>query len=469
MSSISKKIAAAFGILLLAVSLAGCDNTERTTDSENTGSAVPTEQHTRPKNIIVMIGDGMGFNHYRAASLFLYGEPDGQPYTGFPIRLAMSTFPAGGKYDPDSFWATFDAARQGSTDSAAAATALATGRKTYRYAVGVDVERHKLRNVVETAEASGRATGIITSVPFSHATPAGFGAHNPTRKNYEEIARDLLNASGLEVLMGAGHPWYDDDGRRRQEPASFTYIGGESTWDALLQGTLGNDCDGDGSNDPWTLVENRDAFRDLTEGPAPKRVLGIAPVARTLQQKRSQDADMPDTAFAQPLIPSVPTLAEMTRGALNVLDEDPDGFFLMIEGGAIDWASHANQAGRMIEEQIAFDRAVAKVIAWIENHSSWQDTLLIVTADHECGFLTGAGPADQWNPLVGRGMLQQPTMAWHSNGHTNSLVPLFAKGAGAESFQDYLMPRPDPLRGPYLDNTSVGKVVMTLLSASPDK
>lgn len=463
MPSLSQKITTILALLLLAASLPGCNNAERT---GKTGTALPAaspNNRVRAKNIILMIGDGMGFNHYRAASLFLYGEPEGQPYAAFPVRVAMSTFAAGGQYDPEAFWASFDAPRHGATDSAAASTAMATGHKTYRYAVGVDTERRTLRNIVEAAEAAGRATGIITSVQFSHATPAGFGAHNPTRKNYEEIARDLLTESGLEVLMGAGHPWYDDSGRRREEPATFSYIGGESTWEALSQNTLGNDSDGDGIADPWTLIEQRESFRNLADGATPKRVVGIAPVARTLQQKRKQTVPS-EQAFAQPLIPSVPTLAEMTRAALNVLDDDPDGFFLMVEGGAIDWASHANQSGRMIEEQVAFDHAVAGAIAWVETHSSWQDTLLIVTADHECGFLNGAGPADRWNPLSGKGMLQQPDLQWHSTGHTNALVPLFAKGAGAKQFRHYLLPKPDPVRGPYLDNTAVGKVTKTLLA-----
>lgn len=458
-SLMQKLTSAVLGGVLLTTCLLACDGSRRAGQV----SAPFSKHRSQVKNIIVMIGDGMGYNHYQAASLFLCGEPGGQPYNAFPVRVGMSTFPADGGYDPAIFWEDFSASVEGATDSAAAATAMAIGSKTFRHAIGVDSRSRALRNVVEAAEESGRATGVITSVAFSHATPAAFVAHNSTRQNYETIARDMLDASGLEVLMGCGHPWYDNDGRRLATPSSYRYVGGKKTWEALQQGTLGNDCDGDGTSDPWSLIEDREAFRSLADGATPKRVLGIARVASTLQQKREQTADALDKAFAQPLISSVPTLAEMARGALNVLDNDPDGFFLMVEGGAIDWASHANQGGRMIEEQIAFDHAVGRVIEWVEAHSSWQDTLLIVTADHECGLLTGAGPADKWNPLVSRGVLQQPTMVWHSGGHTNELVPLFAKGAGAELLEGYYQPEVDPVRGRYVDNTAVGRLVMSLL------
>jgi alkaline phosphatase len=419
------------------------------------------------KNIILMIGDGMGYNHVQAGSLFLYGQSDGQPYHAFPVRVAMSTYAAEGRYDPQGFWADYASAGAGATDSAAAATAMATGSKTYRYAIGLDVQRRKLRNVVEAAEESGRATGVVTSVPVSHATPAGFVAHNPTRKNVEEIAREMIDESALEVLMGCGHPWYDRNGKKRSEPDSFRAVGGQSTWEALEKGASGGDSDGDGSPDPWSLIQDRQAFRILAGGETPKRVLGLARVERTLQQERGESSEeysgAGKTAFAEPLIDTVPTLAEMTQAALNVLDNDADGFFLMVEGGAIDWASHANQSGRMIEEQIAFDHAVDRVIAWVETHSSWNETLLIVTADHETGFLNGPGRSDQPNPLVGRGLLRQPDMQWQSADHTNSLVPFFAKGAGAEAFRRHLLPEPDPVRGPYLDNTAVAQVLMSLL------
>lgn len=450
-------LAVLFSVALLMVGLASCGQAHK-----------PVQDQTQAKNIILMIGDGMGFKHSNAASLYLSGEAGLQPYHAFPVQAAMSTFAATGSYSPQHYWSHYAEAEKGATDSAAAATAMATGSKTYRYAVGVDTQRRDLVNIVELAEAQGRATGVVTSVQFSHATPAAFVAHNPTRRNYEEIARDMVEKSGLEVLMGCGHPWYDDSGNKRKQPDSYCYVGGQSTWLALYRGELGNDADRDGRPDPWVLIEDRAAFQKLATGNAPKRVIGIAPVARTLQQKRSaqslkDDPTDSETAFSTPLIASVPSLAEMTRAALNVLDEDPDGFFLMVEGGAIDWASHANQTGRLIEEQIAFDQAIARVIAWVEQHSSWGETLLIVTADHECGFLNGPGPAGQPHPLVSSGPMRQPVLQWQAAGHTNSLVPLFAKGAGAEGFSAYFHPESDPVRGPYLDNTAIGLHLKALL------
>jgi len=127
----------------------------------------------------------------------------------------------------------------------------------------------------------------------------------------------------------------------------------------------------------------------------------------------------------------------MTRGALNVLDNDADGFFLMVEGGAIDWAGHANQSGRLIEEQADFNEAVAAVCDWVEQNSSWSETLVIVTGDHETGYLTGT--AGVYDAVLNNGQGNMPTLAWNSGDHTNQLIPFYAKGAGAEIFKNWLM------------------------------
>jgi alkaline phosphatase len=372
-------------------------------------------------------------------------------------------------YDPAAAWRDFDYVKWPYTDSAAAATAMATGVKTYSGAIGVDVAGRPLKNAIEAAEERGMATGVVTSVQWSHATPAGFLAHNPSRNNYAEIAREMVERSEVDVVMGCGHPWHDADGRRLDAPGTFNYVGGEDTWAALRAGNAGAAVDADHNglaDDAWTLIEDREAFHALVADPSPpKRVLGVPRVAKTLQQGRGGDGHA--APYEAAFVATVPALAEMTRGALNVLDGDPDGLFLMIEGGAVDWAGHSNQSGRAIEEQIAFADAVEAVVEWVEAESGWHETLLVVTADHETGYLTRepSGPDDvawAYQPLQDRGRGSVPGMTWNSGSHTNSLVPLYAKGAWAERLREHVIGR-DPHRGPYVDNTAVAKLTFAAL------
>ena len=423
-----------------------------------------TIQRESAKNVIIMISDGMGYNHNEAASLYASGRPNSQAYAGFPVQLAMSTFPLGGSYDSEKAWASFAKVKSGETDSAASATAMACGHKTLHGVIGMvpaeDGSLWPVENLVERAEKLGKSSGVVTSVPFAHATPAGFVAHNPSRKNFRAIANEMLRDSALDVILGCGHPFFDRNGVQLHAARSFKSVGGEETWAALQAGTLGGDADGDGRADPWTLIDRRADFQRLAVGETPQRLLGIAPVARTLQQRRG--GDLYARPYAVPLLKTVPTLTEMTRVALNVLDDDPDGFVLLIEGGAVDWASHDNQVGRMLEEQLDFDRTVAAVVRWVENFSNWEETLLIVTADHETGYLTGPGSEPTWQPLENCGRNQPPGMEWHSDNHTNSLVPLFAQGAGSDLLKQQVQGN-DPVRGPYVDNTAIAEVVFAAM------
>ena len=305
---------------------------------------------------------------------------------------------------------------------------------------------------MQEAEVKGKSTGVVTSVEFSHATPAGFVAHNISRNNYAAIANEMLN-SGTDVIMGAGNPDFDDNGNPASKDAR--YVGGAATWAALKNPA-------DGVLDGWTLIQSRDAFQNLATGDTPVRVVGVPQVYTTLQQARTGDAKA--DPYVVPFISSVPTLVEMTQAALNVLDNDPDGFVLMIEGGAVDWAAHANQSGRMIEEQTDFDNAVEAVVDWVQKNSNWGETLLIVTADHETGYLTG--PMDPSNPInvpvVNNGAGVLPGMQWNFSDHTNQLIPFYAKGDDARWFKqsaDLI----DPIRGPYIDNTNIAQVIFQVL------
>lgn len=148
----------------------------------------------------------------------------------------------------------------------------------------------------------------------------------------------------------------------------------------------------------------------------------------------------------------------MTEAALNVLTNASDeGLFLMVEGGAIDWASHGNSLNRLIEEQIAFNETIETVVDWVESESSWSETLVVVTADHETGYLTGADSDPAWAPIEGEeGEL--PDVSWHTGGHTNGLVPVYAQGAGASRILSYATEE-DPVHGPYLENIDIAETV----------
>ncbi|NLG26731.1 MAG: alkaline phosphatase [Chloroflexi bacterium] len=415
-----------------------------------------------PRNVILMIADGCGYNHIVAHCLYQHGATADPILDSLPYRFALSTYPANGHgYDP-THWERHDFAYPAlyPTDSAAAGTALATGFKTRNGIVGMHPDwTTVLVNTVERAESTGRSTGVVTSVYFADATPAAFVAHSGERDDYDLIAQHMLLASALDALMGGGHPLYDAAGQARA--ANYDLIGGESTWSALSAGTAGADADADGDADPWQLVETRAAFQALMTGDTPSRVCGIPQVARTLQQERPGNALA--APYVVPLLESVPSLREMALGALNVLDADRDGFFLMIEGGAVDWASHEHQTGRMLEEMADFWTTVAAVTDWVAAHSSWQETLLVVTADHETGYVWGPGSNPGWLDLHNNGAGAVPGLTWNADCHTNSLVPLFARGEGALALAA-LADEYDPVRGAYLDNAELGALLLELLA-----
>ncbi len=427
-----------------------------------------------PRHVILCIGDGMGFNHVALASLWAAGRPDAAPFADWPVRLALSTEPAGAPpYSPAGFWSQSGQRRRGITDSAAAATALATGVKTANGVLGLTPDGRPLHNLTEWLGERGLATGLVTSVPFVHATPAGFVVHVEDRDDYRAIARQLLLESRLRVLMGCGDPAYAADGRPLEQPRGFGKVGGRELWAGLLAGATTFDLDGDGAidaelmdldgdgrRDPWQLVTERAAVQALAAGPTPLRLLVVPRGGLTLQAERPGPRHR--APFAVPFDESLPTLAEMSLAALNVLDTDPDGFFLMIEGGAIDWAAHDNDAGRLVEEQLAFHAAVAAVMDWVARESSWEETLLIVTADHETGGLSAPGwGRRRWQPLRSRGIHRLARHQWGSSDHSGALVPLYAIGCGSETLAA-LAEGSDPRRGPYLDNTAIAPAIRAL-------
>jgi alkaline phosphatase len=307
----------------------------------------------------------------------------------------------------------------------------------------------------------GKASGVVTTVEWSHATPAGMFAHNTSRNNYSQIANEMLGStSPLSVIMGAGNPGFDDNGKPASKSAN--YVGGDTTWSALKNGSLNG----------WTLIQDKSQFENLANGGLVlDKVVGTFQTYTTAQQARG-DASVKgvdlNNASGVAFNNNVPSLATMSTGALNVLKQDKDGFFLMVEGGAVDWANLANQLDRMIEEQIDFNKSVKAVVNWVNANSSWKDTLLIVTADHETGFLWGekAGFPTNFDPLKDNGAGKLPGARYFSTEHTNSLVPLYAIGAGSELFDGYA-DATDPVRGKYIDNTEIFLVMNSQITAAP--
>jgi alkaline phosphatase len=450
------------------------------------------------KNVIIMIADGSGQNTWLATSMFqgkvgkqVYDQPGWVRLSCATYPLNLSHVPTGNHeqnpllvYDPAKAWNAkplqdspnafvgYEFLLSTCTDSAAAATALASGEKTFNNAINWTNENRPMRGrtIAEIAKKCGKSVGVITSVPWSHATPAGLGgAHNVSRNNYPEIAQEMLASDWLDVIMGAGNPDFDNSGRPifDGKKKDYKYVGGEKTWEALRHHKLG-----------WTPVETKAEFEALTSGPTPLKVVGTVQVAETLQEKRdagnvavAYDKIAADPTavrlsrlpFTAPMNANVPSLATMSQAAINCLDDNPHGFYLMIEGGAVDWANHANEPDHMIEEQIDYVHAVEAVVAWIESHGGWENTLLILTADHETGLLWGPDSGTSaFPPVVDHGPGKLPGMQYHSHGHSNSLVAVYSRGPGSDRLQQAAAHRQDAIAaekwsgaGPYMNNTDI--------------
>lgn len=411
-----------------------------------------------PKNIIYMIGDGMGYNHVSATNLFETGQTmhqvEGEPGSVSPVeggtpvqafegaewtQLAQSTFQDGNSYDPERAWADHNYVNENFTDSAAAGTAMATGVKTTNGMIGVNPANEPAKNTSEYAIEKGKAAGVVSSVPFNHATPAAWAAHNSNRNDLHAMAEEMIN-SDLNVIMGAGHPFFDNNGNPITE-ADEDYMQA-SQYERLASGET-----------DFTFIEEDVDFEALANGQVEgNKYFGLAQVEDTLQHDRDGDSVTP---YDVPLN-DVVDLSTMSKAALNVLNQDEDGFHIMIEGGAIDWAGHANDMDRDIEEVQEFNKSVETVIEWVETNSSWDETLVIVTADHETGYMTGPDNDPNWSAMTGAAGIV-PNHGWHSGNHTNQLVPVFVRGAGVSDIVA-AADQVDPIRGNYIDNIEIANL-----------
>jgi alkaline phosphatase len=281
----------------------------------------------------------------------------------------------------------------------------------------------------------------------------------------------------LDLIGGCGHPGYDEDGQPRREPSAEHHerVGGKAVWQHLTgvrKLHAGDAISGDehaakrrvsaaevAALNRWTLVESREGIEALAQAPSPLPLLMTPRVAETLQQERAASGSAKSALpHADPPIPGVPSLEAMTRAALNALDDAPDGFLLFVEGGAVDWAMHDNQLGRTIEEMQDFLRSVDAVTEWAERHGGWEETLVVVTADHDHMLWGPNADRVPFDPLRDEGAGRLPAHRWLSQSHSAALVPVAARGKGSEALRDHAT-RTDPVRGPYVDQADLFRAI----------
>lgn len=328
------------------------------------------------RNVILMIGDGMGLPHVNAA----------MTVAGVPLNIQRAEVTG---------LQTSHSADNYVTDSAAAGTALSTGKKTNNGMIGVDPHENRLKTILEIAEENCLATGLVATSSITHATPAAFIAHQASRSSYEDIARDFLRTD-IDVFIGGG---YDHFAKRA-----------------------------DGLN----LIDSLTAkgYEVITSAEALKNSVFPMKLAALLYP------DQPPYRLQG----RGDMLYDATRKAIDILNRNRKGFFLMIEGSQIDWAAHANEAETTIDETLDFDRAVGAAIDFAKADGN---TLVVITADHETGGVTILG---------GDIKSKQVQLNFSTTSHSAVMIPVYAYGPGAENFT-----------GIY-DNTDVPKKILKAFS-----
>lgn len=310
----------------------------------------------KPKNIILLIGDGMGLSQV-SSSLFFNDQPSN--FERFSTIGLIKT----------------SSANDVITDSAAGATAFSAGIKTYNGAIGVDTDTIPVPTLLEEVSKKGLSTGLIATSSIVHATPASFYAHVKLRRQYDDIAA-FMPTSEVDFFAGGGQKFFNNRKDGRNLYSELENNGFQVYTDKL----------------PATISEKKEAIL-LAEDGMPKKIDGRGDF-----------------------------LPEATQLALEKLAKEENGFFLMVEGSQIDWGGHANDADYLIGELIDFDKTIGVALDFAKIN---EETLVIVTADHETGGFTLTSDEGDYNKI-------KPTFS--TSGHSSTMIPVFAKGPGAEYF-----------------------------------
>lgn len=327
---------------------------------------------TEVKNVIYMIGDGMGLTQFTAAKLF----------KEVPLAIERAQY-----VGLQSTWS----ANNEVTDSAASGTALSTGQKTYNGAIGVNVDKQPIENIREKAAKTGRSTGVVATYSVTNATPAAFVGHVESRNMEEQIAEDYLR-SNIDLFFGGGKRFFE---KRKDER------------------NISKEMEQKG----YFIVHTMEELKQ-----APRRArIGALLADNGLPRYSKGRGEM---------------LPEATAIALEILSQNPKGFFVMIEGSQIDGGGHDNSGEEIVSETIDFDNAVRVALDFADRNPG---TLVVITADHETGGFTL--PESE----------RKAVYKFTTGGHTASMIPIYAYGTGAENFTGVM------------DNTDIPKKMMKLL------
>jgi len=339
----------AIGLLLLTASC-----------NETTNSETIKTVNKKPKNIILLIGDGMGLS--QVSSTYFFNDQASNFDRFNSIGLIKTS-----------------ASSDLITDSAAGATAFATGIKTYNGAISVDPDSLAIETIVERISEDKIATGVIATSSIVHATPASFYAHEKSRRSYDAIAADLVE-SDIDFFAGGGQQFFN----QRED-----------------------------SIDLYNTLQKK-GYTITTEG------LPIG--ASSLDMLKKQAILLAADEMPKMLDGRGDYLPNATRLGIDYLSKNKEGFFLMVEGSQIDWGGHANDSDYLISELIDFDKTIGVALDFAKSNG---ETLVIVTADHETGGFTLATEDGNYNKI-------EPTFS--TGGHSATLVPVFAYGPGEEDF-----------------------------------
>lgn len=339
--------------VVISLALGACTTTE-TSDANSSVALIQNSSTDIPKNIIMVVADGMGPAYTTAYRYF-----NDNPETALIEETVFDRHLVG-------MASTYPARVSGYvTDSAAAATALASGVKTYNGAIGFDVDKKPVESVLEWAKKQGKNTGIVVTSQINHATPASYLAHNESRRNYNAIADSYIDGGiKADLYLGGGWDYYIREDRNLVEEfqsAGFHYL---------------------------------DDFKSVSNLPVNKPVLGLfGKIALPWALDDSNEF----------------RLSTMTKAATEHLDnyqQNDQGYFLLVEASQVDWAGHGNDIASAMAEM----RDLAKTMQYLEHYVKENpDTLVVLTADHSTGgFTIAAGGKYEWNPTVLRTMQRSP-------------------------------------------------------------